>query len=203
MAAIPPGTRTFRNVRYSVASLIGGQRFTITALSRARACHDEGLADQGPSIMGIRRRGGTISSALAVGRTAGPSGHANSPHPSSREGHLPLLGGCPHRTLWPARHPARSAAVNHCDAASRRRQRIGLRYLARTRLFFLAQYSAVSSRQKHGRYYFDHLDCGRSGTRESPVIRSQQRTVELTRAIVSNTVYMASRARQRAWRFRK
>ncbi len=29
-----------------------------------------------------------LSSGLAVNRTAGPSGHANSPHPSSREGHL-------------------------------------------------------------------------------------------------------------------
>jgi hypothetical protein len=29
---------------------------------------------------------------LAVNRTAGPSGHANSPHPSSREGHLSTAG---------------------------------------------------------------------------------------------------------------
>ena len=30
---------------------------------------------------------------LTVGLTVGPSGHANSPHPSSREGHHPPLGG--------------------------------------------------------------------------------------------------------------
>jgi hypothetical protein len=30
---------------------------------------------------------------LTVRRTIGPSGHANSPHPPSREGHAPLLGG--------------------------------------------------------------------------------------------------------------
>src|SRR5262245_41459620 len=30
---------------------------------------------------------------LAVRRTTGPSGHANSPHPSSREGHLSTAGG--------------------------------------------------------------------------------------------------------------
>src|SRR5258707_13261770 len=34
-----------------------------------------------------------LSGGLTVNRTAGPSGHANSPHPSSREGHLPPLGG--------------------------------------------------------------------------------------------------------------
>ena len=42
-----------------------------------------------PFHHGIRRRGGTIlRHDLAVRRTAGSSGHANSPHPSSREGHL-------------------------------------------------------------------------------------------------------------------
>jgi len=40
---------------------------------------------------GIRRRGGTIFWA-ALPLSAGPSGHANSPHPSSREGH--------HSTAW-------------------------------------------------------------------------------------------------------
>jgi hypothetical protein len=41
-----------------------------------------------PFHHGIRRRGGTIfGSALPSNETAGPSGHANSPHPSSREGH--------------------------------------------------------------------------------------------------------------------
>ena len=42
-----------------------------------------------PFHHGIRRRGGTIFwSALPSRRTADPSGHTISPHPSSREGHL-------------------------------------------------------------------------------------------------------------------
>src|ERR1700691_1478812 len=40
---------------------------------------------------GIRRRGGTILAA-ALPSTAGSSGSANSPHPSSREGHLSTTG---------------------------------------------------------------------------------------------------------------
>src|SRR6476660_2426547 len=34
-------------------------------------------------------REGHLSGGLTVNRTTGPSGHTNSPHPSSREGHLP------------------------------------------------------------------------------------------------------------------
>src|SRR5258706_14883359 len=36
--------------------------------------------------------GGTLLGGLAVRRTAGPSGLTNSPHPSSREGHLSTAG---------------------------------------------------------------------------------------------------------------
>jgi len=45
----------------------------------------------GPFHHGIRERGGTIYwAALPL---AGPSDRADSPHPSSREGHIPPLGG--------------------------------------------------------------------------------------------------------------
>src|SRR5262245_34478108 len=37
---------------------------------------------------------------LAVRRTAGPSGHANSPHPSSREDIIPPLGGARFSFYW-------------------------------------------------------------------------------------------------------
>ena len=41
-----------------------------------------------PFHHGVRRRGGTIFGAALPSRpTVGPSGHTNSPHPSSREGH--------------------------------------------------------------------------------------------------------------------
>ena len=47
----------------------------------------------GPFHHGIRGRSGTIfAAALSSVRTAGSSGHANSPHPSSREGHLSTAG---------------------------------------------------------------------------------------------------------------
>ena len=58
--------------------------------SRARASSESAPR---PFRHGIRRRGGTIfRSALPSGRTAGPSRHANSPHPSSREGHHSTAG---------------------------------------------------------------------------------------------------------------
>src|SRR5437016_7899768 len=46
----------------------------------------------GPFHHGIRRRGGTIFWAALPIASAGPSGHANSPHPSSREGHHSTAG---------------------------------------------------------------------------------------------------------------
>jgi hypothetical protein len=39
-----------------------------------------------------RTRRNNLFGGLAVNRTAGPSGHANSPHPSSREGHRSTAG---------------------------------------------------------------------------------------------------------------
>src|ERR1700736_4767626 len=39
-----------------------------------------------------RTRRNNLLGGLAVSRTAGPSGHTNSPHPSSREGHLSTAG---------------------------------------------------------------------------------------------------------------
>jgi len=39
-----------------------------------------------------RTRRNNLMGGLAVNRTAGPSGHTNSPHPSSREGHLSTAG---------------------------------------------------------------------------------------------------------------
>src|SRR5262249_27978692 len=47
-----------------------------------------GIGTRGPSIMGFEDEAEqSFSGGLAVRRTVGPSGHANSPHPSSREGH--------------------------------------------------------------------------------------------------------------------
>src|SRR5437764_10615847 len=77
------------------ASLIGGLgsstfRLSIDAvrMSLAGSCFSSESAPR-PFHYGIRRRGGTIfGAALPLLKTVGPSGHTNSPHPSSREGHL-------------------------------------------------------------------------------------------------------------------
>ena len=76
------------------ASLIGPSgsstfRLSINAMSMSLAgsCFSSESAP-GPFHHGIRGRGGTIFWAALPLRTAGPSGHTNSPHPSSRKGHL-------------------------------------------------------------------------------------------------------------------
>src|ERR1051326_5513528 len=57
---------------------------TAVSMSLAGSCFPTESAHR-PFHHGIRRRGGTIFRAALP--LAGPSGHANSPHPSSREGH--------------------------------------------------------------------------------------------------------------------
>src|ERR1700730_18436459 len=46
-----------------------------------------GIGTKALPLWGSRRRWNNLSHGLAVRRTAGSSGSANSPHPSSREGH--------------------------------------------------------------------------------------------------------------------
>ena len=72
------GSSTFRLSTATVSMSLTGSRFSSESAPR-------------PFHHGIRGRGGTIFSAALP--SAGPSGHANSPHPSSREGHLPPHGG--------------------------------------------------------------------------------------------------------------
>jgi hypothetical protein len=52
-----------------------------------------GLGTKALPSWGSKTRWNNLSGDLAVGLTAGPSGHANSPHPSSREGHHSTPGG--------------------------------------------------------------------------------------------------------------
>src|SRR5258706_8840563 len=59
--------------------------------SRARASLRN--RHQGPSSMGFEDEAEQSFGRPCRQSTAEPSRHANSPHPSSREGHLPLLGG--------------------------------------------------------------------------------------------------------------
>ena len=87
--------RTLRGQVLMSASLIGrvgssAFRLSATAVSMSLAgsCFSPDSA-LGPFHHGIRGQGGTnLLSGLSVKRTIGPSRHANSPHPSSREGTL-------------------------------------------------------------------------------------------------------------------
>ena len=58
-----------------------------------------------------RTRRNNLSGGLAVRRTAGPSGHANSPHPSSREGHLSTAG-------WSSSFLLSDLILHGCHAAA-------------------------------------------------------------------------------------
>ena len=80
----------FHNVRFSNRPF-GVKRFSDYPPPRYR-CRSRARASlrnrhQGPSSMGFEDGWNNLIGGLAVRRTAGPSGHANSPHPSSREGH--------------------------------------------------------------------------------------------------------------------
>ena len=58
----------------------------LVSMSLTGSCFSSESAPR-PFHHGIRRRGGTILAAVLPLRTAGPSRHTISPHPSSREGH--------------------------------------------------------------------------------------------------------------------
>jgi hypothetical protein len=51
-----------------------------------------GIGTKALPLWDSRTRRNNLWVGLTVRRTAGPSGHANSPHPSSREGHLSTTG---------------------------------------------------------------------------------------------------------------
>ena len=73
----PVGVKHFRLSTSTVSMSLAGSRFSTESAHR-------------PFHHGIRRRGGTICQAALP--LVGPSRHANSPHPSSREGHHSTAG---------------------------------------------------------------------------------------------------------------
>src|SRR6202158_5631758 len=75
----PVGVKCFRLSTATVSTSLAGSRF-----SSEWHC--------GPSIMGFEDKVERSLGRPCPTLTAGPSGHANSPHPSSREGH--------HTTAW-------------------------------------------------------------------------------------------------------
>ena len=60
---------------------------TTVSMSLTGSCFSSESAPGALPSWDSRTRWNNLSGGLAVRRTAGPSGHANSPHPSSREGH--------------------------------------------------------------------------------------------------------------------
>ena len=71
----PSGSSTFRLSTTTVSMSLAGSCFSSESAPGALPSWDS------------RTRWNNLSGGLAVRRTVGPSGHANSPHPSSRKGH--------------------------------------------------------------------------------------------------------------------
>src|SRR6516225_8821333 len=71
----PSGSSTFRLSTTTVSMSLAGSCFSSESAPGALPSWDS------------RTRWNILSGGLIVRRTVGPSGHANSPHPSSREGH--------------------------------------------------------------------------------------------------------------------
>src|SRR5215831_7279388 len=86
--------RTYRGQLTMSASLIGHSgssafrlSTTTVSMSLTGSCFSSESAPVALPSWDSRTRWNNLLGGLAVRRTAGPSGHANSPHPSSREGH--------------------------------------------------------------------------------------------------------------------
>ena len=60
---------------------------TTVSMSLTGSCFSSELAPGAIVSWDLERGGNNLLGDLAVRRTVGPSGHANSPHPSSCEGH--------------------------------------------------------------------------------------------------------------------
>ena len=84
-----PG-RTIRDVRFSNRRF-GVKRFQTIHQRNVEVAHGLvllfGIGTKALPLWGSRTGWNNLYRGLAVNQTAGPSGHANSPHPSSREGH--------------------------------------------------------------------------------------------------------------------
>jgi hypothetical protein len=70
-----------------------------------------GIGTEALPLWDPRTRWNNLLDGLAVRRTAGPSRHANSPHPSSREGHLSTAG-------WSSSFLLLNLTLHDCYAAA-------------------------------------------------------------------------------------
>src|SRR5260370_38534762 len=75
----------------SLIGRLGSSTFRLSAaavsMSLTGSCFSSGIGTKALPLWDSRTRWNNLSIGLAVRRAVGPSGHANSPHPSSREGH--------------------------------------------------------------------------------------------------------------------
>jgi len=91
--------RTSRDVRSSVASLIGrlgSSTFRLSTTAVSNVSHGLallfGIGTKALPSWDPRTRRNNLTGGLTVRVTVGPSDRTNSPHPSSREGHLSTAG---------------------------------------------------------------------------------------------------------------
>ena len=80
----------------SLIGPLGSSAFRLSTNSSVDVAHGLsllfGLGTKALPSWDPRKRWSDLRGGLAVGLKAGPSGHANSPHPSSREGHHSTVG---------------------------------------------------------------------------------------------------------------
>ncbi len=90
-----PACPRLRRMPASLIGRLGSSTFRLSTTAMSMSPTGSRFSPEsalGPFHHGIRGRGGTIFGRPSRQATAGPSGHANSPRPSSREGHLSTAG---------------------------------------------------------------------------------------------------------------
>src|SRR4030088_3656148 len=106
----PFGVKRFQTIRHCSVDVARGLVLLFGIGTRALPSWDS------------KTRRNNLLVGLAVNQTAGPSGHANSPHPSSREGHLStarwISGFLPIALILCAPHAAAVSRVQRNSVAS-------------------------------------------------------------------------------------
>jgi hypothetical protein len=110
-----------------------------------------------PFHYGIRERGGTIFGAALSQLTTGPSGHTNSPRPSSREGHLSTARWNPSFLLSHGSHAA-AASRDHRNSVPSTQMRCMItasRRAKATIAFFTPRCQAIFMAHAFSQDHFD------------------------------------------------
>src|SRR5258708_7268740 len=127
--------------------------------------------------MGFEDGWNNLSRGLTVNRTAGPSGHANSPHPSSPAGHLPPLGAArvflPSRLILHGPYAAVTSRVqrNSVPSTQMRCMITANRRASATIAFFIPRCLAIFMAQALSQ---DHFAVRRLFTLQNPFINTSE-----------------------------